>query len=906
MAHDTYSLAHADLVISSSSLFGVTASASAVLARSQPMRHASQLSRGLAEAARSIEKPHIPRHVPLPSSSYSGVAQASVKLSPPNSAAYEKDFSRAAALQNNGQTHKTSVAAESSHKPFSQRGPEAKAGFQGSHGPQAALQSKRQDDDSSQLTDSVQPIDSHSSLISTQRKQGLSLANGQRKPGDVRVQIRPPVKHQPDLGSKSSVTVQTKLKFSDSTKAFKNAICSRHTDASRGLQKVTAAYPHLSEPQANLLLQTLDQMESLRSYTPSAALAWYEDFVWTAERQSQGLERIETPESLSLLLRYAYSRNDLRSLLRIESRAARMTSIIRRSCVNVFTTDPTPKAIGGSEIDDVSIWPSCNEDPIVLAYNLKIAFAAREGNWVKVEELLNGTNLASAAYLQAPQSRNGSGPAKRSGSLLNAIGWGSLLRFGLCNVKSIKPGRLSALHEPMGSSTNPPLLHNIEDEHAHKGIQDEAYMQAKLSVIKRLLPDLVRFSSKSINNSKFDKVTSADASHVTTASAGGEKTPAWLLRSVLTQLAESGEVASTLRIVQLAVSEELTAIQPTSTGGRGVTHILNLVLMGCARNQSVNLAESLRIFNSLTGSQLGESIFGAVVVAPPFSISEDRSAQQSERKQLAGEKAAKDETRGRVQARHAFMAPNEESLVLVLKKVRHPLFRASWTHKLVAEFERLFAKVKLSGRTYRMIIDKCVTPAPACSLPGESDAVASTATVEPSAATPRFIASGRRGRRLRQKAMSDVSSSARTNPTAAPLHAEPRRTTRGAIVKQSILSQTLDHILHRFNPDSRSSLSFHLSTTNRRRFEHTLLRAKRSLLSKKDKHLQRLRLGSATARLPAGTTSHHSHAVSQIDALLHRIAQVQRLGRQQEAHAKKMPHTAAHSDTATHPRQTLV
>ncbi|TKY86829.1 hypothetical protein EX895_004470 [Sporisorium graminicola] len=222
------------------------------------------------------------------------------------------------------------------------------------------------------------------------------------------------------------------------------------------------------------------------------------------------------------------------------------------------------------------------------------------------------------------------------------------------------------------------------------------------------------------------------------------------------------------------------------------------------------------------------------------------------------------------------MAPNEESLILVLKKVRHPLFRAAWTRKLVEEFEQLFPRVKLSGRTFRLIIDKCVTPA-APSSANEPEALFPSEPTAASESRERIVASGRRGRRLRQEA-TRPSPSTGAAPTLAVASAG-----RGPIVKQAILLHSLEDILRRFR--SHSSPGFHRSTTNRRRFEHTLLRAKRTLQAKRAFHQDQLDSTPEPGR--TGLVTHHTRAISQIDTLLDRLAQVQRLGRAEESHRKK-------------------
>ena len=597
-----------------------------------------------------------------------------------------------------------------------------------------------------------------------------------------------------------------------------------------GLKPIKAAYPHLSKSQATLLVRTFRQFKALRSQAPSAVVAWYENVVWTTERESQGAERIETVESLSMLLRYAFQRNDLRSLLLLETRAARIATQGSRSANPASTSAPLPKELAGIDADGVSLWPDAGEDPRLVAYNLKIAFACRQGNWVKVDELLNDARLGRTSSSRAARS---SASSARSASVLNAIGWGGLLRFGLGNVQKLQVGQTgiapaaanTSLHATTdGDSTL--ASEETEQERLRKTADDEAQMNAKLSVTKRLLPELLRYTSASRQHVKLQSATSTDEVSLE------PQTPAWLLHSVLTQLADRGEIASILRILQLALSEGSSALTD-HVERAGQTHVLNLALTACVRNFGVNLAETLRIFNSLTRSELGRSVSGRAVLGRPTVVGEARcemwgGSEVVPRREVGSGEAGTLQGWADGKERDSRMMPNEESLVLVLKKVRHPLFRAAWARRLVDEFERLFPQVKLSGRSFRMVIDKCVAPAVTRSVSNDSACKSTTAS---------------------------------THGDQHPsLH--PPASTRPSIVKQSILLSTLTTIINRF-----TTTPLHRSTTNRRRFEHSLLRTTRILRDKR-------------------STTSHPHQLNYIDTLLTRIAQVKRLGRRHDAHRK--------------------
>ncbi|KAJ9478262.1 L-aminoadipate-semialdehyde dehydrogenase [Pseudozyma hubeiensis] len=749
------------------------------------------LCRGLAEAARAIERPYVPRHIPLPSSSYSAPTQTSSTPYIPGPSTSGPSSSRNAAPQLNDGHDRDSEAVDPSLLPSTQNHSSSTASSPRNHVPRSAVvHIERRIEDAGSHTEPAPPI----------------------KPTD------------PQLAS-------------------------RHSDR------------------------------------PAQVI----------RRQNKTRNRL-TVDAFS---RSAPRRSTTRSSTADEPHPGQHSGI----------QNSISKRMRGPEEDGVNLWPSPNENPILLAHNLKIGFAAREGNWVRIEQILNNASLARQSFSKAVRIGHGSSLMTRSAYGLDATGWGILLRFGLGNVQRLKsrnaddvPRNNQALQDtnktdPVSSTSTSDVL--LQDE-IIKAADDEAQMQAKLSVTKRLLPDLLRYTNESSRHVRPEGTSATRPAKESAPKFGGGTTPAWLLQSVLTQLAERGELVSTIKIVQLALSEGSSAVKRDSTRDTRPTHLLNLVLMACHRNHKVNLAETLRIFNSLTGSRLGESVSGSAVLAEPTVIERGQDQRSPPSKSLQ-----KDEEKADAIARPAAegqsrMRPNEESLVLILKKVRHPLFRASWTRKLVGEFERFFPQVKLSGRSYRMILDKCVTPGSA-SHSSDAGMTATTEMDSTRVAAERIVASGRRGRRLRQEAAASqslpsttTSSSSSSSSIKATSHsAAPARTPRPPIVKQSILSDTLDEILNRFDPNRPSSTRLHLSTTNRRRFEHTLLRAKRLLLEKKALHLQKLQPcpPDNTQDTLSGQTLHHTSAISQIDTLLDKLAQVQRLGRRQEAQLKKLART---------------
>ncbi|SPO23174.1 uncharacterized protein UTRI_01852 [Ustilago trichophora] len=844
------------------------------------MRHASQLCRGLAEASRSLERPYIPRHVPLPSSSYSAAAQNSATPTAPKPNVPRRSSKEAG---------KISEAARGSFQqgaPPTQPPSQRRAIFR-------HRSSHRGELDHSSIKDG-QNVKQEKPLSSTFQKTGLSPLQYRNNASLFNhpqpMETVPTADEQPIQASSTNTwTSKTLSVASGRTSSTSNRSRLAQAPPSQEAQRLMAAYPGLSKDQITLLLQTFRQIHSLRSHPPGALVAWYEELIWTTERQAQGWVRMESPQSLSMLLRFAYQRNDLRSLLRIESRAARLSSTFSCSRNDASASNVSPKELGSTEVDGVGVWPEANEDPRRLAYNLKVAFAAREGNWVKVDELLTQPSPSIAKASKGQAIGRGPAPTDRSEYALDATGWGGLLRFGLgsvprLDVESRYPvtsvvlsgnGKQVTSTAPTSASETvsalDPVSIEIEAQKLRKAKEGELQAQAKLSVTKRLLPHLLRFTSTPKNS---DKAT--NSAQDPTSRSAEPTTPVWLLHAVLKQLAERGDAASTVRIARLALSEK-SALEQLALVRGGSNRILNFALMACSQNHFVNLTETLRIFNSLTGSQLGLTISGSTVLAQPKLLDEGKGQSQSRMhlKQASDRPQQKIKQGSAASAGQARFIPNEESLILVLKKVQHPLFRAAWTRKLVDEFQQLFPTVKLSGRTFRMIIDKCVAPAPGTS---PEKAALSSPAPSPAAQQHSKIASGRRGRRLRQQAAEQML----PDPEPSPVQSSK---IRGPIVKRSILIQTLTEILTRFDPTTTTTttpLLLHLSTTNRRRFELTLLKAKRCLLVKKQHHMDQIDRAPSEAAAREGYLRHEKAALSEIEKLLTLIAQVQRLGRSDE------------------------
>lgn len=814
------------------------------------MRHASQLCRGLAEATRSLERPYVPRHVPLPSSSYNASAQHSSTPTPPRpSTSHSKDRTAKSAPRREAEQlrftkHSTASLPDSGFQRFQPSSPKPIS----SNEPPIDTQRGQFSNDASFYSASQ----SEDAFASVKRPTPTKSHEGGSHPSSVSL--------HPTTPKTNAVASHPGRAPRDRSRAASNSNNQGDQSTARGIKLLMQAYPSLSKAQANLLLQTFRQIHTYRSRPPTALPAWYEDLVWTTERLAQGSERTESSQSLCLLLRYVYQRNDLRSLLRLEKRAIRLFSTLQQSSSEASESALLVKGLGNYEVDGVSIWPEAGEDPRRLAFNLHVAYAAKEGNWTKVDELVSQPSSSKrvAGKTEATHQRE---------TMLGPIGWSSLLRFGLGAVREPNtakhrntptvaelttddPSSLMVSTVVTDPTTSLPGI-TAEEEQARQIQQDEAQAQAKLSVTKRLLPHLLRYTRTSLTKPS----DTAEESSTT-----DPKTPAWLLQSVLTQLAERADSASTTRIAKLALSEK--SIDRHALPRGGATRILNLVLVACQQNRAVNLPETLRVFNDLTGSTLGQGIVGSTVAHKAQERQSDvASTQRSEKKGEEGN-----------------LVPNEESIVLVLKKVRqpkvrHPLFRAAWSRKLVEEFQRLFPEVHLTGRTFRMILDNCIASAPT-SQPRQEEAAP--------AATEHVVAKGRHGRRLRQAASK---ASTTPFPTSPPT---PPPTNRGPIVKQGIVANTLQDILKTF---SRSNLAspLHLSTTNRRKFEHTLLRTLRLLRVKKEHHRQKL--SKETTR--EGVVKHHTAAIADIDRIIKLIGKVKRLGRREEKRGKRAEVKAA-------------
>jgi hypothetical protein len=521
-----------------------------------------------------------------------------------------------------------------------------------------------------------------------------------------------------------------------STRAEGGSILPAYVQAK--LKRLKTVYPSLNQEQALLLWRTFERTRTFRTYRPQALISWYEDHVWTTERQTTDAARIESAASLCMLLRYAYLRNDLRSLLRVEARAVR-SAWLAKDRHRTTSAPGSTKQLVGDEADGVTLWPAHGEDPRRLAHNLKVALAARHGDWIKVEQLLDAHGAA----------RN------RGSHELDAVGWGSLLRFGLGSVETVTepivtprpveepaPSKSSARKKQPRKSAMPEVVEAKErvEEPKEDGDEKKLQAEARISLTKRLMPQLLR--------------------QMTAKQDAAGLAPGWLLDAVLTQLLEHAKSDAVLRIVRLALAETERQQDPLVRGG--FTGMLNLALAACVQDRKVTLAETLRIFNSITRASFGRDLAG-------------RSTQAEGKAEIV---------------------PNEESLVLVLKKVRHPLFRASWSRKLLDEFVQRWPHVRLTGRSYRMVLDLCATAPP----------------------KPTSDSHAREGGE-RKVAV----------PGSIPDRA------RGVIVKATLLERTLLDILARFesNPST-----FHRTTTNRFRFNHTLVNLRRIVKLKLATHPQ--------------------------------------------------------------------
>lgn len=841
------------------------------------MRHAPQLCRALAEASRSLERPYIPRHVPLPSSSYGSATQVSAQPSAPTSSTDLGSNSARSTFKDSASTEEAA-----SHRSFrTQQTDRLQTPLTRPAGRRALNRSPTEADRKVGQQPCLpsakrEPIDvaahSHGTAVAPTR----SYLRGLRPNQDVSSSVK---SRRQQTASSASPSTHGSLTAKTSRDAAHIGSVPKPPKPPLNVEQLIAIYPGLSSAQAGLLVRIFRQIHALRSHAPNALLSWYEDLVWTTERQAEGAERIESQQSLSMLLRYAFQRNDLRSLIRIESRAGRLSTTSRQPTQSTAPTLSPKQQLERKQVDGVGIWPEPHEDPLRLAYNLKVAFAARQGNWLKVNELLNGDSpsfLAESKSNGQPRKVLSSG---RPEVLLDAIGWGSLLRFGLGDVRTSKvKGSRSATSQSVDeratvalargqqkqcATSAPPIdaesshgvsTEHIEDQEAEKLQQEEAQAEAKFSVTKRLLPYLLRYTSSSKTSSNPTSPTQN-----TDADFASLQTPAWLLQSVLAQLAERGETASTIRIVLLALSEQ-PALEQNALIGGGSTDILNMSLVACVQNHAVNLRETLRIFNSITGSQFGVSVEGPAVLDRPRlagSGSVTGSGEQSAEERQTSKSGSDRGTR---------IMPNQESLVLVLRKVRHPLFRASWACKLLAEFEQLFPQVKLSGRTFRMLIDKCVVSAHSDARP-------------PASEEARLAISTEHATRSGHQAPTPTKSKDDRHLTAntSPQPSTPRR----GRIKQALLAQILQDILARFSLSS--PLHLHRCTTNRRRFEHTLLRAKRILLAQKLAHIHPLQSPSPPT---TSLAKHHTASLAHIDSLLARLADVQRLGRAEESRRK--------------------
>ena len=399
---------------------------------------------------------------------------------------------------------------------------------------------------------------------------------------------------------------------------------------------------------------------SRTAVTPSQVLAWYDEKVWR-DRRTGGLEACETSEeAVALLMRFAYDRDDAHTITRLAGRPARAAILDH----------------GTAWIDG---WPP-HVDLKRLAMTMLISLASNRGDWPAVRALL--------------------AKAKAKDIRLDPYTWSALLRHGLAHV----PPQDILKHpdsDPAEEEARPKRLRRLEAalKQATEVVPKPAKPQP--SAIKPMVPVVIvpglltegaakklalRTRKRRVEHQ--DKMRSqllpAILADVSPASASP---PAWLITSVLANLADEGKSDVVLRLVRQLVCEfELPDAGADESGaGAGAeagavaapvsspdtlpsgTSVLNCALRACARNHACTFRETAGVFTDLTGWDITTS-----------------SAVE-----------------GMATAR---LVPNETSLAYLLKAVHRPRLALS----LLRAFTTRWPDVALGTTPFRMVLEICL------------------------------------------------------------------------------------------------------------------------------------------------------------------------------------------------------
>ncbi|PWZ00578.1 hypothetical protein BCV70DRAFT_236946 [Testicularia cyperi] len=428
------------------------------------MRHAALLHRGLAETSKALERPYIPRHVPLPSSSWTSSSSSSSAPRPlpaPSSASASSRAhpSACAPVPASNRNWDTDAQSDLPSRPFKERGvPRTSARVLSQplsqYGHTASVKGKARA--------GWEPSVSDRSPITCSRFPQLpavyehSVATSEAKP--------PQRTSATSNGAPLTLSWIPHYEIALSQSAMRDRTARRLTSVNDVMQ----LYPHLSQVQAAFLLQVWEQLYLQRAKSSGEIVRWYQDFVWSQERQlaqdlqsplsstpstidtgneDRPIQTLETQQSLSMMLNFAFRAADAKSLQVLASRAhrRRLRLLASSEAPNSGTLSPARAPSQDTSpffmnFDD--LWPEPDEDPVRLAFNLRISLAAKTEDWLLVNHILDTARTKRSRTAQTSGSRTRHASRSQSdltdygSAMLSEFGWFSLLRYGLGQVNS--------------------------------------------------------------------------------------------------------------------------------------------------------------------------------------------------------------------------------------------------------------------------------------------------------------------------------------------------------------------------------------------------------------------------------------------------------------------------------------
>lgn len=503
--------------------------------------------------------------------------------------------------------------------------------------------------------------------------------------------------------------------------------------------EIQARYTHLTEPQMQFMAEVCDEMQKHANKWSPERYRWYKEYVQSQERLA-GMHRhladkdkptanghynvdadktisqvpgratsLETAPCLNIMLTFAYGHADFQTIDELDRRARQRSFYIPRSTQTAHASSTTPYSeekythvLGGAS------WPGPQDDPVRLAFNMKVALAARDGLWSRVLTLLEN------AEIRRPKSRISSGSDLASETEraapqdiidypLDTFAWIELIANGLgANSKAFADattdtsaiddqGELLLATTDMDSSLRPhdqaAQQKREEQETAALSKKEFAAKQeeARVIVTRLLVKSIRRYTAREAANLMYK--AAARTPEEAAKSIKANPILPWLVLAKLKQLERDQQsTAEVLEIARAALHEIRTLPSDIRNpyGKPGSSQILASVLFNLRANRRVPLPEALRIFEEFTGFDLRASM-----LAKDVSVAQSPKTDQY------------------------YLPPSEAALCTMLRRQIDDFYSKSRKSNYSLEgrvwamykaIRTAFPRIYLSSRTYRILM----------------------------------------------------------------------------------------------------------------------------------------------------------------------------------------------------------